>query len=197
MTSFDLLKKTLIYVFIVINIFTVLFMNRPVFFIRAVNEIIDNYKSPNISYRVNLLSWYVKSYAHIVGLDNQWQMFGRQSRFNWWYLIKAKYDNSEPVVLSLPRQIPRNFIERNLIDFKEGKFHLNMYNNEIGRETYSRYLCRQFQTLNGYPVKSILYELWFQYILSPEEVNRKKRYLDPNVYSRVLNEFECTGLNNK
>ena len=191
MNSFEILKKILIYVFVVINIFTVLFMNRPIFFIRDVNRIIENYHSPNIAYKVQLLSWYIKSYAHIVGLDNQWQMFGRQSRFNWWYLIKAKYNNSQTIVLPLPRQTSRNFIERNLIDFKEGKFHLNMYNNEIGRETYSRYLCRKFSNLDGSPIQSIVFELWYQYILPPEEAKHKEKCLDPNIYSQTLNEFKC------
>ncbi len=191
MVGFDGLKKTLIYIFVGINIFTVLYMNRPVCFIQIVNKVIDNYKSPVFAYKLRLLSWCIKSYAHIVGLDNQWQMFGRQSRFNWWYLIKAKYDDSKIVVLPLPGQTSRNFIERNLIDFKEGKFHLNLYNNEVGRETYSRYLCKKFSSSDVSGIQSIIFELWYQYILPPEEAGQKEKYLDPNVYSQVLNEFRC------
>ena len=191
MSSFDILKRILIYAFVVVNIFTVLYMNRPVFLIQVVNKIVDNHTSAVFTYKLKLFSWYIKSYAHIVGLDNKWQMFGRQSRFNWWYLIKAKYDDSKTIALALPRQTPRNFLERNLIDFKEGKFHLNLYNNEIGRETYSRYLCRQFSNLNGSPIQSIIFELWYQNILPPEEAEKKGKYLDPNVYSQVLNEFKC------
>ena len=166
-------------------------MNRPGSFTRYANKIIDSFHSPVITYKFQLLSWYIKSYAHIVGLDNKWQMFGRQSRFNWWYLIKAKYENSEIITLPLPRQTPRNFIERNLIDFKEGKFHLNLYNNEVGREAYSRYLCREFLNLDSSPIQSIVFELWYQNILPPEEAEKKGKYLDPNVYSQVLNEFKC------
>ena len=191
MIRFSLLKKLLIYVFIIINIFTVLFINRPVFLAKKINEIIDSYKSPRVSYKLSLLSWYIKSYAHIVGLDNQWQMFGRQSRFNWWYLIKAKYENSEVVTLPLPRQMPRNLIERNLIDFKEGKFHLILYGNEIGRETYSHYLCRKFSEHNDSKIKSIVFELWWQNILPPKEARKKGMCLDPGIYNQVLNEFNC------
>ncbi len=187
-------RKIIISLFIILNIGTVVFMNRPNSFIDAVNSVINSFDSPAIKYKTGLYSWYIKTYAHIVGLDNRWQMFGKQSRFNWWYLIKAKYTNSEIITLPLPRQSPRTWFQSFLIDFKEGKFHLNMYTRSADRENYSRYLCRQYPNLNGVPIDSIIFELHYQYILPPEEAAKQGRYLDPNVYSSVLNEFKCPGV---
>ena len=124
--SSDSLKKILISAFVILNIFTVLFMNRPHFFIKYVNEAIDSYKNPMFAWKLRMGSWYIARYAHLVGLDNRWQMFGRQSRFNWWYDIKAKYSNDEIVLLPLPRQSKKTFLEWLLFDFKEAKFHLNL-----------------------------------------------------------------------
>ena len=184
-------RKFIISLFIVLNMGTVLFMNRPNTFINTVNGVMNSFDSPAIKYKTALCSWYIKTYAHIVGLDNRWQMFGRQSRFNWWYLIKAKYANSEIITLPLPRQSPRTWFQSFLIDFKEGKFHLNMYSNPVNRESYSRYLCRQYPNLSGVPIESIIFELHYQYILTPKEAAKQGRCLDPNTYSNVLNEFKC------
>ena len=191
MSNISKIRKIIISLFIVLNIGTVLFMNRPNPFIDAINGVINSFDSPTFKYKTTLYSWYIKTYAHIVGLDNRWQMFGRQSRFNWWYLIKAKYANSEIITLPLPRQIPRNWFQSFLIDFKEGKFHLNMYPNQANRESYSRYLCRQYSNSSGVPIESIIFELHYQYILTPEEAAKQGRCLDPNTYSNVLNEFKC------
>jgi len=193
MSSFSLKRKILISLFVILNIGTVLFMNRPDSFINTINGIISSYGSSDLSYKATISSWYIKIYAHIVGLDNRWEMFGRQSRFNWWYRIKAKYANGEIITLPLPRQSPRNWFESSLIDFKEGKFHLNLYTRAVEREIYSRYLCRQFSQLNNVPIISVIFELHYQYILPPEEAFKQDKYIDPQVYSSVLNEFVCPG----
>ena len=191
MPSISQIRKIIISLFIILNIGTVLFMNRPNPFIGAINGVINSFDSSAIKYKTTLCSWYIKTYAHIVGLDNRWQMFGKQSRYNWWYLIKAKYANSEIITLPLPRQSPRNWIQSFLIDFKEGKLDLNMYSNQAKRESYSRYLCRQYSHLSGIPIKSIIFELHYQYVFPPKEAIKQRKYLHPTIASRVLNEFKC------
>ena len=111
---FRSLRKAFLSAFIILNIFTVLFMNRP--------------------------EWLIMHYAHLVGLDNRWIMFSRLPRFNWWYVFKAKYSDGTEVVLPLPRQSNRALLER-YFDFREAKFHLNIYNNPSAREAYANQYC--------------------------------------------------------
>ena len=192
-----LLKKLLISLFIVLNLFTVLFTNRPTFVIEAANRVIKDYNSPAFAYKLGLYAWYIKYYAHIVGLNNRWQMFGRQSRFNWWYKIKAEYARkpntiaSQVVLLPLPRQTKRTFLQSEFIDFKEGKFHLILYSDPVGRHIYSRYLCRQYPEYKGAPIGKIIFEINYQYILPPKEANLKGTHLHPTISKRIISEFEC------
>lgn len=191
------LIKSFISLFIIFNIFTILFMNCPVFVQKAFEQTLKSYGSPNIEYKLNLIGWKITKYAHFVGLDNRWQMFGRQTRFNWWYVIKAKYANSKEVILPLPGQSPSSFLRKEFIDFKEAKFYLNIYSRAFQREIYARYLCRKFPTHENSTIKSIIYELNWQNILPPEQARLQGMVLHPGLYSQVLNEFKCPDDKNK
>ncbi len=189
------IKKTIISTFVVLNIFAVILLNRPPEFIDYINKKIINLNHPKLAAKLDYYSWLVYQYAHIVGLDNRWKMFGKQSRFNWWYLIYGKYEESEKILLPLPPQMPRTFVEDLFIDFKEIKFYLNMYLDQNARETYARYLCRKYPEHNGLPIQSIIYDLYYQGILPPQEARLKGSYIDPHVYNYQLNEFVCPGKN--
>src|SRR5258707_6027873 len=99
------IKLTAISAFIVLNLGTVLFMNRPEPVMRVSDDFLDKL-SPQGAYRLSYAGWLLAEYAHKSGLDNRLQMFGRQSRFNWWFLIKAKTDTAT-VDLPLPLQSHR------------------------------------------------------------------------------------------
>lgn len=187
----QLSMKLFISLFIILNILTILFMNCPVFVQNAFQQTLKSYQSPDIEYKLNLIGWQIAGYAHFVGLDNRWQMFGRQTRFNWWYVIKAKYDNLKEVVLPLSGQEPRSFLRKEFIDFKEAKFYLNIYTRAFQRETYARYLCRQFPTNENSRINSIIYELHWQNILPPDQAKLTGMVLHPGLYSQILNEFKC------
>ena len=77
-------------------------------------------------------------------------------------------------------------MQSTLFDFKETKFHLNLYPRPEEREAYARYLARQYPSMGGVPISSIIYELQWQMILPREEASRTGRYLDPRVSSQVL-----------
>src|SRR5207247_458431 len=81
--------------------------------------------------------------SHPTVLGNLWQMFGRQSRFNWCFPISAVYGNAERINLLLPPQSDRTFWQGTLFDFREGKFHLNLYPSPELREAYAHHLCRE------------------------------------------------------
>lgn len=131
-------------------------------------------------------------YAHKLGLDNRWQMFGRQSRFNWRFHIYGLYSDgltTRAWLLPDPRQVPRNWIERNLIDFKEGKYQLNIYDNRPARMAYAFYLARRYPLHEGLPIQSVVYELRHQWIREPRQAQMLGSHLDPTVHKRVLDVF--------
>jgi hypothetical protein len=185
------LQKTLISVFAVANLFTILFMNQPLWLMRDSDTIVNKYFTPMQTYRYRLGEWYVRQYAHFVGLDNQWQMFGRQSRFNWWFEIKAVYAGPKTIDLPLPLQSPRTFWQSTFFDFKEGKYQLNLYPSSILREAYAHYLCRQYPALEGALIQSIIYVLHFQMLLTPEEARRRGTHLEAQSYAQPPEEFKC------
>jgi hypothetical protein len=186
-------KRCLISCFVLLNLSTVIWVNLPEPLTDEKSKWIDHRLNPYQAYRVRYAAWRWQQYAHYVGLDNRWQMFGRQSRFNWWYDIRAIYSdslNEESVLLPLPNQSARSFAERYLFDLKERKFELNIYRNPVAREAYSRYLARQFPTHHGLPIRSIRWHLGTQRILPPNEAVAKQKLHDDHANIRFLNDFK-------
>jgi hypothetical protein len=161
------LKKAIISLFVVLSLGTVLYMNRPAALAM----------SPDAAYPVVLGDWIVQEYAFLAGLNNQWQMFGRQSRFNWWYVIKARYADGTDQVLPLPLQSERGFFQSMLFDFKEVKLQLNLYPRPEAREAYAYYLARQYPLRDGAPISWIIFDLQWQMLLSREDASRYGMYV--------------------
>lgn len=186
------LPRTLISVFIALNLFTVSFPNRPVRLTAAVNEALDHLP-PMLAYRIRQANWLILQYAHLVGLDNRWTMFTHNSRFNWWHVIKAQSADGSTVLLPLPLQSRRTFWEQTLTDFKEAKFHLNIYPDAAAKRRYARYLCRAYPRANGSPVTAIVWELHHQTILNPSEAATRGTPFEPTRHVRVLETVPCTA----
>jgi hypothetical protein len=124
-------------------------------------------------------------------------MYGGQSRFNWSYVISGTYvdsisGESTERVLPLPRQMERTFMQKKWLDFKEAKFLLNIYSDELARETYARYLARQFASHDGKTIASIRYTLVTQKILPPLIAVREQQILEDRVEKMILNDFDVT-----
>lgn len=188
-----LFSKCAISAFILANISTVVIVNLPESAGAQLARRASLLASPETVYRLRQANWYLRSYAHLVGLDNRWQMFGRQSRFNWWYVIKARYADGaadKVVVLPLPRQSARTVAQRWFFDFKEAKFHLNVYSDPIAREAYARYLMRTHATHDSMTIKSIKWELWHQSILTPEDSVLRQQLVDQRCFCQTLDEFQ-------
>jgi hypothetical protein len=185
-------KRRLISIFVLVNLLTVLWINQPEAFSDAKSKWIDRQLPPNEAYQLRYAAWRWSQYAHYAGLDNRWQMFGRQSRFNWWYDIRAVYSDGvqeSTVSLPLPNQSARTFMQRTLFDLKERKFELNIYLNPVARESYSRYLARQFPTHHGMPIQSVRWHLGTQAILPPAEAVAKHKLHDDSAHVQLLNDF--------
>ena len=178
------------------NISAVLYSNRPGFTACIQNKVLNCFSqvaASNIRYVESFVSNQLFWYSYLVGIGNRWIMFGYQNHYNWWYQIKAKYTDSETILLPLPRQSKRTFWQWLLFDLKEAKLIHNIYADEKARRAYSNYLCRQFSTYNNSPVDSVIWELQWQNILEPKYARENGTYLDPNISSEILNEFKCPG----
>lgn len=160
-------------------------MNRPTPLIQAEEKLIETL-DPYLAYLLRYGKWLIQYYAFCTGLNNQWQMFGKQTRFNWWYLIKAKYGDGEPQILPLPSQSKRTFWQAWFLDFKETKFHLNLYPRPAAREAYAYYLARQYPVHEGVPISSIIFELNWQMILPREEASKTGVHLDSTITTQVI-----------
>ena len=177
-------------VLIVFNFAAVLFMNRPAWVVRQERALAARV-SPLTAHRFQQAGWLLHQYAHVAGLDNRWQMFSHNSRFNWWYVIRGAYADGTTAVLPLPRQSARSFWQHMLFDFKEAKFHLNIYGNEPARAAYARYLCREYPQRGQAPISLIIWELHHQMILPPSETATRGAHVEPQSHSRVLGQFTC------
>lgn len=153
---------------------------------------------PEVGYRAKCCDWMIRYSAYCLGLSGKWQMYGGQSRFNWSYVITGVYVDSESgdsteSILPLPRQSERSFVEEKLLDFKEAKFLLNIYGDEKARETYARYLARQYPGNDGKRISKIRFTLATQQILPPIIAVREQRLLEPQVEEMLINEFDVTA----
>lgn len=149
--------------------------------------------SPEVAYRIRWGEWLWKWGAHLAGLDNKWQMYGLQSRFNWRYEIIATYGEGEQAVdrlLPLPRQSARTLWQRWVVDFKEAKFHLNIYNDPLARETYAHYLARQYPQFEGRRLEQIRFDLNYQFILPPLVAEMEQQLLDDRVQVDTVSRFD-------
>lgn len=187
------LKHGCLSVFIIVNLGSVVFMNRPPVLDQAAGRVVDESHSPQLVYRMRWLGWLIHRYANLVGLDNRWQMFSHNSRFEWWYVIEARLADDTTVVLPLPRQSSRTFWQRALFDFREAKFHLNVYSSQRARSAYADYLCRRFPEQGEQSVRAIVWQLHHRRILEPGEAQVRRTHLDDQSFGRVLDVFSCAS----
>jgi len=165
--------------FIVLNILAILYTNLSR----------QNFAGYGDQYR-----WLIHQYAHLVGLDTHWVMFSQMSRYNWRLQITANYidgQKTKQVVLPLPLQSERTFLQRNFFDSTETKFHHQINSSTSAKEAWARYLCRTYPKHEGMTIESVVFEIQYQNILDPEEARKQGRDFDPKVYSEVLHIFKC------
>jgi hypothetical protein len=184
-------RRWVIALFVVLCFGTIAFANRPEELALAVDRRLDQSLSPLGAWRVRYASWLVQRYAHLVGLDNRWEMFGRQSRFNWHYVLRGRYGDAGEHALPLPLQTGRTSFEDLVLDFKEPKFHLNLYPDQPRRERYAQYLCRRFPSRGGRRIDAIVFEIRWQELRSRAEASASGEHLAAIEYSRPLDVFPC------
>lgn len=186
------LRKTIISIFCCLNLFTVFFINRPVTLLNWSNQAIDTHLTEMNAWRIGYVSWLVQRYAHLTGLDNRWEMFSYAHRFNWMYVFIAHYSDSSGIILPLPLQIDRSLIQSMFADFREAKFHLNIYADHGARAAYADYLCRQYSLRGQAKITSIVIELHIQYLRDRKLAEELNQHLDPSPQVQIVDTFACS-----
>lgn len=177
--------KIIISGFVLLNLGSVLYMNRPPAVATAVQGVTTSL-APGPGDLLRQAEWSVQRYASLAGLDNQWRMFGQQSRSNWWHVVTATYGHGQPRLLPLPLQSKRSLWETVLFDFKEPKLnHHTVFSGPPAQTAYAHYLARQYPTRDGVPISSITFQIYWQRILPREEASATGFHLDPTVHSQV------------
>ena len=189
-----LVVKTLVSCFVILNVLAILRSNRPVWAGRVVEAAVDDAFGPHALYRTRYAGWMLDRYAHLSGLNNRWVMFSHQSRFNWWYGVQAIGPDNVAADLNLPLIGERSMSQQILFDFREAKYHLNLYSSLDLRTRYARYLCRQLPVTTGtygLQVQAIRFLLHHQELLYPAQARERGTHLEPDIYTRTLNEVTC------
>lgn len=185
------MRRGLIVLFMVVNLATIAFANRPPALADAVARRLDQALSPDAAWRVRWVGWLWQRYAHLVGLDNRWEMFGRQSRFNWRYEIVGRYGDAGARVLPLPLQTRRTLAQDLLLDFKEPKLHLNLYPDAARRERWAQYLCRRFPEHEGRRMEDVVIDLHWRELRPLAEAVRTGTHLASGTHVAALDTFPC------
>jgi hypothetical protein len=189
-----LLGKTLISMFAVLNIVTVFRSNRTSWASRAIGFATGGVLGEMAGYRLRYTGWLIDRYAHLSGLNNRWEMFSHQSRFNWWYGIQAVTPDQTAVDLNLPGVGQRTFAQRTFFDFREAKYHLNLYPDPTLRQRYGRYLCSglaRVRVPDHGRVEKIRFLLHHQMLRSRADARVLGTHLEPNIFTRTLDEVSC------
>lgn len=181
------IRKIVLSAFCVLNIGTVVFMNLPAAVTEAETRALL-LLPPRAAYGIRWAELQVRRWAYVAGLDNTWTLFSQLPRFDWWYVIKARYPDGSEELLPLPRQSERPFLYRNFFDHKEAKFHLNIYPHAHMRWSYARYLCRVIRATRPTPAAAIVFELHWQQILERREALALGTHLEPESHGRLLDD---------
>jgi hypothetical protein len=186
---FLMFKKLLISAFVILNLGTVLWTNRPKAVDRTWNRALETCPSPAVAGALRRAEALDETYADVAGEDAVWQMFCGLSRWDRWLVVKARYAGGREVVLPLPLQSDRTFWQQNVADFKEVKYHLGLFDDHVLRQGYSVYLARHYPAHDGAPLREIVWEAHYQDIRPMDQTRRLGSHLQPASYQFVLDTF--------
>jgi hypothetical protein len=173
--------RVVLSLFVVLNIATVQFVSLPPDLMAKKHAEWTADWDPMTKYRLSVANWRWRQYAHLVGLDNVWQMFGKQSEFNWHYDIRGVYGSGETekwVKWPLPGQSERTLLQEYIVDFRERKLALNIYRSEFARQANMRYLARLYPEHEGQPLTKVRWNLRTQRIFPPDEAVRRQKLVE-------------------
>jgi len=186
------MKKTLISLFILVNLSGFIYFNYPGKVTRAGNKILNFILTEKMANEVKKPLRKIRVFLRFLGLSHKWHMFSGVSRNNWWILIKAYYKNQEEVVLPLPLQnTMATILEKYVFVFREPKFLINLYRDSLRRKSYAHFLCRKYSVNNGSPIDSISFESCEKNIVLPTKSKDFSTHLKSMITKEVLDTFNC------
>lgn len=159
------IKKSFISLFIVVTLLLQLKANLGLAFPYGINSLTAS--DSKLGYRISTFDWALSQFGWLAGLSTRWRMFSPPPHSNWFYSVWAIDSHGEQSWVPLYGQGERNFFERNFFDFREVKYHLNIYNKPEALYLLAQHLCRNLQN-SGKDVSSIRVTLVSQQTLPPD-----------------------------
>ena len=175
------IKRSVISIFILVNLFTIVYYNAPQRIRKITNKILPPLKL-------------IMQYAPCIGITGNWRMFTSLERHNWWVVIKGVYKGSKEVILPLSLQSKRTFMETYFYDFREVKFIIILFNEKYRQKRYAVYLCRKFQDYEGRKIEQIIYELYKQEKYRPQEAYKNGYYIKPVITRTIVSTYNCMDI---
>ena len=205
------IKRSIISIFILVNLFTIVYYNAPQRIRKITNKIFPPLKL-------------IMQYAPCIGITGNWRMFTSIEKYNWWIVIKGVYKTpslkkgirfdfarlyprsllpgftlrsnkgSKEIILPLPLQSKRTFMETYFYDFREVKFILFLLREKFRQKRYAVYLCRKFQDYEGRKIEKIIYELYKQEKYRPQEAYKNGYYIKPVITRTIVSTYNCMDI---
>lgn len=124
-----------------------------------------------------------------LGFCTAWTAFTFPPHYDFRYKITGKFNtnNTSNKLLDLfnfpASEYPYDIINSHLINFRDGKFSLLLFNNIVYQKYYSEYLCRKNKTL-----ESVNFEHYYRNTLDTHTALYQKKLSQP--YSSELVKFK-------
>ena len=122
-------------------------------------------------------------------IAEHWTMYSFANPWDQQLLILGVDRNGRGVILPIPSQSPRNFLQSNLIDYHENKMLEGSWKWAPLREMLASSMCRLYA--KKYDLKSILFVQITRRILPWEEAVKVHRYYDMNTNELKYGEYPC------
>jgi hypothetical protein len=190
-TDAPLWRRIAVYTFVTINLLAALSFNRPPNVRSAWTAFAADHWDRRSVRALDWSGWVLGWYGYLAGLEQTYWMFSTLHRSQAWYRIVGVRADDTEYVFPIEGQTDRTFWERNFVDHKRGKFHLNMYGNPTARQSYSRYLCRRYADAAPGRFDRVRFEWNFREFLPREQALERGTHWagDPYVWKNEF--FEC------
>jgi len=183
--------RRLISVFIVLVFMTIAYAHRPAKWMLWWEANRNTTFTPEGNAFFDRTQYNLAQLGHLLGIDNRWEMFSTLHRTNWWFTFHGITEDNESILLPLPRQSHRNAFEDLVIDFREAKFHLNLYGAKDRQAGYANYLCRKYAHIQGKTLRSIQMELHNQALFPRETALTLGYHKFPRAITTPWGNFPC------
>lgn len=143
-----------------------------------------------LRYRFALLVWQLDRIAWFCGLSTHWRMFAPPPKSHWYYSVWAIMDDGSQEWVPLENQGARSWLQRQFLDFREVKFHLNIYNRPEALDAFAQHLCGKL-TRNGKRAAAVRFTLLSREILPLRVALEQGEYYGPQTVTE-FGTYKCS-----